>query len=103
MNHNELPEKPLFTDDNEDCGNFSDQDLSLEELKEKAAINRQGKTLDFCLSSAKWIAPIAFILIAADLLLQHLKMDSSLLKDCFSLLTYVVTAALGFIFANNSK
>ena len=79
MNHNELPEKPLFTDDNEDCGNFSDQDLSLEELKEKAAINRQGKTLDFCLSSAKWIAPIAFILIAADLLLQHLKMVTTLL------------------------
>ena len=98
MSKNSLPESPLFPDEEK-----ADSKLSVQLLKEKGDIENKRKTLEFCLASAKWIAPIAFLLILGDMALQHWKMDSTLLKDCFSLLTYVVTAALGFIFANNSK
>ena len=98
MSKNNLPESPLFQDEEE-----LDKKLTIQQLKEKGDIENKKKTLTFCLSAAKWIAPIAFLLIGVDMLLQHWKMDSTLLKDCFSLLTYVVTAALGFVFANNSK
>ena len=98
MSKNNLPEQPMFSEEDS-----VESGLSVQLLKEKGEIENKRKTLDFCLSSAKWIAPIAFVLIAGDMLLQHLEMDATLLKDCFSLLTYVVTAALGFIFANNSK
>lgn len=100
MSQTQLPEEPiLFTEEEESFVPLPPIEL----LKETEEIKRKGKTLDFCLSSAKWIAPIAVLLIIGDMLLQHWEMDSTLLKDCFSLLTYVVTAALGFIFANNSK
>ena len=98
MSKNNLPESPLFPGEEN-----PDTELSVQLLKQKGDIENKRKTLEFCLSSAKWIAPIAIILIVGDMLLQHWEMDSTLLKDCFSLLTYVVTAALGFIFANNSK
>ena len=100
MSRNKLPEEPMLFDETDDADSSA---LSVELLKETEEIKRKSKTLEFCLSSAKWIAPIAVLLIIFDILLQHWQMDSTLLKDCFSLLTYVVTAALGFIFANNSK
>ena len=98
MSQNKLPEFPLFPNDDK-----PESQLSVQLLKEKEEIENKRKTLEFCLSSAKWIAPIAILLIIGDMLLQHWNLDSTLLKDCFSLLTYVVTAALGFIFANNTK
>ena len=99
MSQNNLPESPMFPNEEEETV----IQPSVQILKETEEIKRKSKTLDFCLSAAKWVAPIAFVLIVFDILLQRFALDSTLLKDCFSLLTYVVTAALGFVFANNSK
>ena len=99
MSRNNLPETPLFPDQEKTMV----EQPPVQILKETEEIKRKSKTLDFCLSSAKWIAPIGFVLIICDIILQHMQLDTTLLKDCFSLLTYVVTAALGYVFANNSK
>lgn len=105
MNQNNLPEIPLFPDeDTPENGKVSAvEPLSLEEYKIKQELSRQNKVLDFCFKSSKWIAILAVALILADIITKCNGVESSLIKECFSLITYIVTAALGFIFANNSK
>ena len=101
MKKNTLPEEPMFPEE-ESIQQF-EHGLTYEQYKWKSENFRKNKTLEFCFTSAKWIALIGIALIAGDFVAQYFSFETTLVKDCFSLLTYIVTAALGFIFANNSK
>lgn len=77
--------------------------LSLEEYNAKQENGRKNKVLSFCFKSSPWVLTFAVLLIAADFIAQENGHDTALIKDCLSLVTYVVTAALGFMFGSNSK
>jgi len=71
--------------------------------KEKAESDRKTKTLEFCFTSAGWIAAIGILFLIFDALFQHWHLDTTMLKDGFSLISYIITAALGYMFANNKN
>lgn len=77
--------------------------LSLEEYNSKQENTRKNKVLSFCFKASIWILFFAAFLIIADFIAQANKWESTLIKDCLSLVTYTVTAALGFMFGSNSK
>lgn len=101
-------DEPLFAseEDGQDKKNKSGKtsnSLSLEEYNSKQENNRKNKVLLFCFKASIWILFFAAFLIVADFVAQANKWESTLIKDCLSLVTYTVTAALGFMFGSNSK
>lgn len=64
---------------------------------------RKTKTLEFCFKAAPWVAVLAILLVAGDVICQSFNLAETLVEDGFSLITYIVTAALGYIFANNTN
>lgn len=101
-------DEPLFAskEDEEGKKNKSGKTtntLSLEEYNSKQENNRKNKVLLFCFKASIWILFFAAFLILADFVAQANGWDSALIKDCLSLVTYTVTAALGFMFGSNSK
>lgn len=77
--------------------------LSLEEYNSKQENNRKNMVLSFCFKASVWVVFCTAFLVAADLYAQAHNLESTLIKDCLSLVTYSVTAALGFMFGSNSK
>lgn len=105
MKKNSLPEEPLFSSTQElPSSNYSDADkLNVEEFNAREENSRKNKVLDFCFKASIWVLGFVIVLIIADLYAQTNKLDGSLIKECLSLTTYIVTAALGFIFGSNGK
>ena len=105
MKKNSLPEEPLFQTlpDLYKNDNGDNEKLTLEEINAIEENNRKNKVLDFCFKASIWILGFVTLLIAADLIVQLNNLDGSLIKECLSLTTYIVTAALGFIFGSNNK
>lgn len=98
-------DEPLFPSA-EKSNSGSEQDgkqLSSEEINNWQENYRKNKVLAFCFKSSKWILFFAAFLILVDLYAQTNKLESALIKECLSLVTYSVTSALGFMFGSNSK
>lgn len=99
-------DEPLFAlaDENDaESARIETKSLSLQEYNSKQENSRKNKVLSFCFRASKWVLLFAVFLICADLYAQAHGWDTTLVKDCLSLVTYIVTAALGFIFGSNSK
>lgn len=90
-------EKESRADDN------SDKPLETEELKKRAEIVFHSKVLSFGFVAMAVIVVMMILLILADFYAQKNNLSSELIKECLSLLTYVATAALGFIFGASTK
>lgn len=99
-------DEPLFfsgEDEEEGTPSKSKSTPTLEEYNSRQENSRKNKVLSFCFKASIWILFFAAFLILADFVAQANKWDSTLIKDCLSLVTYTVTAALGFMFGSNSK
>ena len=106
LSRREVDDKPLFYDSNNDeiDRSFSNaQKLSIEEINNREENNRKNRIIDFCIKAALWLALFSIVMIAADMFAQCKGFETSLIKDCFSLVTYLATAASGFLFGSNSK
>ena len=105
MSQNTIDDAPLFAS-KEGGQNKSDKTqkpLSLEEYNNKQENDRKNKVLLFCFKASIWVLFSVAFLIIADFVTQANGWDSELIKNCLSLITYIVTAALGFMFGSNSK
>lgn len=106
MNLNMFDEddEPLFQErtDNDSTEKQKNR-LNLEEYNTLQENGRKTKVLEFCFKSSKWILLLIAFLIVCDMIAQANGLDSTIVKDCLSLVTYSVTAALGFMFGSNSK
>lgn len=98
-------DEPLFPSEEvaEQSNSKSSEKLTAEELKKRADIFFHEKVLNFGFGSVIFILLLAVGLICADFHAQKMGYSSDLIKECMSLLTYIATAALGFIFGANSK
>ena len=97
-----LRDEPLFMTDAENPENSLSADLSIEEYNSRQENRRKNKILDFGFSAMIWILVFAVVLIIADLIAQAFKLDNSLIENCFTLIEYIVTAVLGFIFGRKT-
>lgn len=91
-----------MTDAESSEGSWS-EDLSIEEYNNRQENRRKNKILNFGFSAMIWILVFAVILIIADLIAQACQLDSSLIEKCFTLIEYIVTAVLGFIFGRKTS
>ena len=98
---NGLPEEPLYTTNSDAKEPIVSNKLVPEKLTEEE--KRKTKTLEFCFKAAPWIAVLALIFVVGDVICKSNGLTDTLVEDGFSLITYIVTAALGYIFANNSN
>lgn len=98
-------DEPLFSSENtvDQSVPQSNNVLAAEELRKRADIVFHDKVLNFGFVSIIAVLVLVFILICADFYAQGKGYDSSMIKECLSLLTYIATAALGFIFGASSK
>lgn len=102
QNHRKIDDAPLFDNDEIiDCD--SDDFLSIQEYNSREENHRKNRIIDFCIKAAVWVAIFSLVIIGADFCAQSLGFNSDLIKDCFSLITYLATAASGFLFGSNSK
>lgn len=103
MNNN-IDDEPLFPSDSNAEQNTQYSVSNKETFnREKEDSRRKNKILEFCFSSAKWVAVLWVVMIVLDIIVQKVGLDNTILKDATSLLSYIVTAALGFMFASNNK
>lgn len=79
------------------------ESLSIEEYNNRQENRRKNKILNFGFSAMIWILVFALLLIIVDLIAQALQLDSSLIEKCFTLIQYIVTAVLGFIFGRKTN
>ena len=95
----------LFPEDESDEGNTSKptNKLNAEELKRLGELFFREKILNFGFGSIFFILLLAIALIGMDFHAQSKGYNSEMIKECLSLLTYIATAALGYIFGANSK
>lgn len=100
-------DEPLFSTENNDNENIpvdTTQGVpSIEEYNSKQENSRKNKVLTFCFKSSRWVLAFVVFLIIADLFAQAHGWEPTLIKECLSLITYCVTAALGFMFGSNSR
>lgn len=98
-------DEPLFstTENEQTKSGQSSGHLALEEYNSKQENSRKNKVLSFCFKASVWVLFFVVFLIIADFVAQDNSWDTELIKDCLSLVTYIVTAALGFMFGSNSK
>ena len=98
-------DEPLFPSEDVDDTTVSKprEKLTAQELKKRADIFFHEKILNFGFGSIIFILFLAIILILTDFHAQKMGYNSEMIKECMSLLTYIATAALGFIFGANSK
>lgn len=64
---------------------------------------RKNKVLNFCFKASIAAAILIILFIIADFIAQANGWNNDIIKDALSLLTYIVTAASGFMFGSNSK
>lgn len=98
-----MRDEPLFTADIENSEWPSNEKLSIEEYNNRQENRRKNKILDFGFSAMLWVLGFAILLIIADLIAQASQLDSSLIEKCFTLIQYIVTAVLGFIFGRKTN
>ena len=98
-----MRDEPLFASEPENTSCSAPETLSLEEYNCRAANKRKDKILDFGISSIYLISFFALALIIADLIAQAKQLDSSLIKECISLIRYIITAALGCVFGRKTE
>lgn len=98
-----MRDEPLFTTDIEKSEGPSSERLSIEEYNTRQENRRKNKILDFGFSAMLWVLGFAILLIIADLIAQAFQLDSSLIEKCFTLIQYIVTAVLGFIFGRKTN
>lgn len=98
-----MRDEPLFVTDVESSDGTKHEDLSIEEYNIRQENRRKNKILNFGFSAMVWMLAFAVALIILDLIAQAFKLDTSLIGNCFTLIQYIVTAVLGFIFGRKTN
>lgn len=102
---NNCDDAPMFP--TQENGENSEEDkklsLTLPELNALQENVRKNKVLSFCFKASIGAAILIVLFIIFDFIAQANNWNNDIIKDALSVLTYIVTAASGFMFGSNSK